>query len=70
MGVGRTRRLHPEERPRLAAELAAAYTEGATITDLMATGPYDYGTVLALLEEAGATLRSRGRQQPHRGDWT
>jgi len=53
-----------EARVQLAAELRAAYEQGASIRALAETTGLSYGFVRDALKAAGATLRPRGRPYP------
>ena len=61
------RTLRRRDRPRLVAEFRAEYENGASITSLMARGPYRYGTVLGLLIDAGVSFRTGDVAPQHRG---
>ncbi len=56
-------RILGEARVQLAAELRAAYEQGAGIRALAETTGRSYGFVRDALNAAGATLRPRGRPQ-------
>ncbi len=56
-------RILGEARVQLAAELRAAYEQGAGIRALAETTGLSYGFVRDALKAAGVTLRPRGR--PH-----
>jgi len=56
-------RILGEARVQLAAELRAAYEQGASIRALAETTDLSYGFVRDALKAAGATLRPRGH--PH-----
>ncbi|WP_415924606.1 helix-turn-helix domain-containing protein [Streptomyces sp. MI02-7b] len=58
--VGKGTRVTGAERGKLATELSAAYSSGATIRTLAESTGRSYGFVHRLLTEAGVTLRSRG----------
>jgi hypothetical protein len=57
-------RLLGQARADLAADLAAQYTDGKRIRQLVAATGRPYGTVRALVLEGGATLRRRGGPSP------
>lgn len=67
-GPGRRRQLRtkcPEERLKIAKELKVKYEAGASIRVLRADSGLGHGTVVRLLDEAGARIRGGGKlRQP------
>lgn len=60
--TARAPKLTPAQRVQLGAKLREEYEAGSSIRDLAATHGRDYGSIRALLHEAGTAIRPTGWQ--------